>query len=78
MQPSALIALSNLQCRGVVVKERRNWCCLVTKSEIQYRKSGDMILYYKNDTMVKCQSGFSVTHVIQEGLSVIFVKDLQD
>ena len=36
-----------------------HWCCLATESEIQYRKPGDMILYYKSGTPLKCQTGWT-------------------
>ena len=49
---------SNLQCDGVVTKQQPPvlWCCLIIESEIQYRKPGDMIIYYKSETTVRCQA----------------------
>ena len=47
------------QCNGVVMKQDPliHWCCLVTESVIRYRKPRDMILYYRQETPMKCQRG---------------------
>ena len=52
---------SHLQCSGVVTvrDSSTHWCCMVHEPEIQYRKPGDLILYYKSDTPVKCQTGWA-------------------
>ena len=58
---TSMCNFSFLQCTGVIIKQDppTYWCCLVTETEIQYRKHGDMVLYYKNDIPVKCQAGWA-------------------
>ena len=48
-------------CSGVLRKhdEPIHWCCLITEREIQYKKPGDLILYYKNNAALKCQTGWT-------------------
>ena len=41
------------------MEPQTNWCCLATQSEIQYRKLGDMILYYKRDADLRCLTGWT-------------------
>ena len=38
---------------------RTDWCCLVTESQIRYRTPGDLILYYMNNTTLKCETGWA-------------------
>ena len=54
------LAGSYFQCTGVVTTYSPTYrCCLVTESEIQYRKPGNMILYSKYATPAKCQTGWT-------------------
>ena len=55
-----ILAGSYFQCSRIVTTQESPTyrCCLVTDSEIQYRKPGDMILYSKYATPVKCQTGW--------------------
>ena len=50
-----------LQCSGVAMQQNPfiYWCCLVTEPEVKYRKPGEMVLYYKSDTTLKCQTGWA-------------------
>ena len=52
---------SCLQYKAVVrnVLPRTDWCCLVVESEIQYRKPGDLVLYYEENAVLKCAIGWT-------------------
>ena len=58
---SPLCDVTFLQCTGVSRKQYipMHWCCLVTDLEMQSRKPRDMVLYYKNDFPITCQTGWA-------------------
>ena len=50
-----------LQCHGVttVHTDTTGWCCLISKQPLLFRKPGNVILYYKDNTPVQCQNGWA-------------------
>ena len=49
------------QCAGFTTSPgiMVNWCCMLSRSVIQYRQPGDMVLYYQKETPVTCQTGWT-------------------